>query len=414
MMLSVHGGKTGGVATFRCVVAAIWLLPSIATAQEAAAQESATPKAETVEVTSPEAATLEAATTPADASSVTAQVAATQHLILIIGAPGEERFAAEFSRWGDRLEKAAAVSGVSCTVIGLTAPQDKPAPTDSTTSAAIASASTGEPVAGAAIETGAASKSSSGTDLQKILEALNQHGTIATTEPLWVIYLGHGTFNRKSAALALRGPDLTDQQMAKACENMARPLAVVLCSSCSSPFVNALSGPGRVIVTATKDGNQIQYSRFGDAFSEGITGLDADANRDGQTSLLEAWLWASRRTEEFYKTEGRLATEHALLEDNGDAKGVKADIFVGDRPAPNVKSDAPIDGALAARLFFVRSEEERRLTPDQRVTRDALEAQLEELKRRRDSMDEASYLQELEALLLPLAELYRDTKAQSP
>ena len=83
---------------------------------------------------------------------------------------------------------------------------------------------------------------------------------------------------------------------------------------------------------------------------------------------------------------------------------------MGDKPAQNLKADAPIDGAVAARLFFVRSEEERLLTSEQRITRDALEAQLEDLKRRRESMDEATYLQELERILSPLAELYRDVQ----
>ncbi len=44
----------------------------------------------------------------------------------------------------------------------------------------------------------------------------------------------------------------------------------------------------------------------------------ADLDKDGQVSLLEAFLIASRRTLEFYKVEGRIATEHALIDDNGD------------------------------------------------------------------------------------------------
>lgn len=362
-------------------------------AQEPAAVEAAKSDAATAPATQEPAAPQ--ATPDAPAATQPAADQATPHLILIIGAPGEDRFAGEFSRWADRLENAAAASGVTSTIIGKSAPA-KVAATDAPATTDPAPAN----------KTPNAAKS----ELQQTLDAIQQHGSIPTTEPLWVIFVGHGTFNRKSAALALRGPDLTDQQLADSCKSVTRPLAIVLCSSCSSPFVNALSGPGRVIVTATKDGNQIQYSRFGDTFSEAIAGLDADSNRDGQTSLLEAWLYASRRTAEFYKTEGRLATEHALLEDNGDAKGIKADVYVGDKPAQNLKADAPIDGSVAARLFLVRSEEERQLTPEQRVTRDALEAQLEDLKRRKGSMDEATYLQELDRVLMPLAELYRDVR----
>ncbi|MGV2334316.1 MAG UNVERIFIED_CONTAM: hypothetical protein LVR18_09445 [Planctomycetaceae bacterium] len=165
-----------------------------------------------------------------------------------------------------------------------------------------------------------------------------------------------------------------------------------------------------MIISATKDGNQVQFSRFGDALSLAMGGLDADADRDGQTSLLEAWLFAARRTAEFYSTEGRLATEHALLDDNGDGRGVRAELFDGLKPAANIKSDQPVDGAAARKIWLIRSSEERLLNPDQQVTRDALEARLEALKLRRSELDEADYLQQLEEILLPLARLYRESE----
>ena len=40
-----------------------------------------------------------------------------------------------------------------------------------------------------------------------------------------------------------------------------------------------------------------------------------------EAGALEAFLFASRKTTEFYKAENRLATEHALIEDNGDGLG---------------------------------------------------------------------------------------------
>jgi hypothetical protein len=43
---------------------------------------------------------------------------------------------------------------------------------------------------------------------------------------------------------------------------------------------------------------------------------------------------------EFYEADGRLATEHALLDDNGDSLGTPADFFRGDGVFVQPKWDA--------------------------------------------------------------------------
>ena len=220
------------------------------------------------------------------------------------------------------------------------------------------------------------------------------------------MFIGHGTFDGRTASLNLNGPDVSAEKLAELLQPAKRPIAFIACASCSSPFINVLSAPNRIVISATKDGNQIQYSRFGDAMSQAIGGLDADINRDGQTSLLEAWLFASRRTAEFYTTEGRLATEHALIDDTGDAKGTRAEVYDGDRLKLGIENADQLDGALAARWNFIRSEEERRFSPEQRKTRDDLERRLNDLRLRKASITETEYLTELESILVPVAELY--------
>ncbi|MEY3460210.1 MAG: hypothetical protein RL215_3367, partial [Planctomycetota bacterium] len=251
------------------------------------------------------------------------------------------------------------------------------------------------------------------TDLELIRATLRKACSQPSSQPLWLIYIGHGTFDQQTAALNLRGPDLTATELTELLKPASRPVVAAICASCSAPFINALSAPGRIVISATKDGNQIQYSRFGDAFSQAIGTLDADADRDGQTSLLEAWLFASRRTADFYKTAGRLATEHSLLEDNADSRGVRAELFDGIRPGKNLQSDQPIDGTLAAKTWLVLSPAEQQLSPDQQLTRSALEARLEALKLRRSEFDEADYLQQLEDILRPLAQLYQTAAQQA-
>jgi hypothetical protein len=327
---------------------------------------------------------------PAESPSETSPPESTQQLILVIGAPGTDEYATIFKTWAARWEEAAQRAGIASTVIGkghsepsasvvpAVAPESAPAPAS-------------EPEE---------------TDAAKLVHAIESLSRSKSSEPLWIVYLGHGTFDGRTASWNLHGPDITAEQLASTCQKLQRPLATVVCSSCSAPFINVLSGPDRIVVTATKDGNQIQYSRFGDAMSTAISTLEADINRDGQTSLLEAWLFASRRTAEFYKTEGRLATEHSLIDDNGDGKGVRSELYVGDRVVENAENPELIDGRIAARWHFVRSDEERRLSQEQREKRDALEAQLEQLREQKSSLPEEEYLEQLEVIAVQLAEIY--------
>jgi hypothetical protein len=133
---------------------------------------------------------------------------------------------------------------------------------------------------------------------------------------------------------------VSDKELADWLRPCNRPLAVIDCASASAPFLNKLSAPGRVVVTATRTGGEVHYARFGDYLSAAIADPAADLDKDGQTSLLEAFLAASHQTAEFYKQAGRLATEHALLEDNGDALGTPADWFQGTRAVRAAKAGA--------------------------------------------------------------------------
>ena len=295
-------------------------------------------------------------------------------LLLIVGAAGKDEYAAAFGLWADRWRQAAEQAGALVTVIGR-------------------AESTADP--------------GSTPDRDAVLAAVARSAGVKTTAPLWLVFIGHGTFDQRDARLNLRGPDLSAGELAEACRPLQRPLAAVICGSCSAPFLNALSGPDRCIITATKDGNQLQYSRFGEYMSAAIAGLEGDIDRDGQTSLLEAWLFASRRTADFYKTEGRLATEHSLLDDNGDQQGVRSEIFNGLKTNAQIKADKPIDGRRAAELCLVLSPQERQLTAAQRQERDQLESELNQLKLQKEQLSESDYLQQLETILLKLARLYQ-------
>ena len=223
---------------------------------------------------------------------------------------------------------------------------------------------------------------------------------------LWLVLIGHGTFDGKETKFNLRGPDVAASDLAQWLTPLHRPVAVINCASCSAPFINALSAPGRVIVTATRSGSEQNYTRFGQYFAEALTHPESDLDKDGQVSLLEAFLAASYHTAEFYKNEGRLATEHALIDDNGDGRGTPPDWFRGVRAIKKAKDGAAHDGFRAHQFHLIRSPEEAQLPAALRTKRDALELAIAQLRETKTSLPETEYYQRLEALLLDLAHLY--------
>jgi len=85
---------------------------------------------------------------------------------------------------------------------------------------------------------------------------------------------------------------------------------------------------------------------------------------------------ASRRLTGFYQLEGRLATEHPLVDDNGDGLGTPADWFRGVRAIKKAKDSAALDGLRAHQFHLLRNESERNLPLAVRTKRDELELEI--------------------------------------
>ena len=251
------------------------------------------------------------------------------------------------------------------------------------------------------------------SDLDRLKQALAAEPKESAGE-LWLVLLGHGTYDGKTAKFNLRGPDFTPDDLASWLKPFKRPLAVIDCSSASAPFLNKLSAPGRVVITATRSGSEQNYARFGQYISEAISDPESDLDKDGQTSLLEAFLMASRRTAEFYKGAGRLMTEHALIDDNGDGAGTPADWFRGIRAIKRANNGAALDGMRAHQFFLVRSAQEQKIPTEVRARRDELELSVEKLRDRKAKLDEEDYYRQLEPMLVELAKIAEQGSAKTP
>jgi hypothetical protein len=246
------------------------------------------------------------------------------------------------------------------------------------------------------------------TDRERLQQALAAETREGKGE-LWIVLIGHGTFDGREAKFNLRGPDISAAELAEWVKPFQRPLAIIDTTSASAPFMARLAAPNRVIITATRSGHQQNYTRFGRFLAEALPDPRSDLDKDGQISLLEAFLSASHRTIEFYNTEGRLATEHALLDDNGDGLGTPADWFKGVRAVRRARDGASLDGARAHQFHLVRSAAEQELSAEVRERRDRIELEIATLREGKTGMPEDAYFRKLEQLMIQLAELYEQT-----
>ena len=294
---------------------------------------------------------------------------AASDVVLVVGAPGTQEYGEVFAKSAQAWQAAAKEGGAALTLVGQ-----------------------GEAAAD--------------SDLKQ-LETKVAELAKAPANPLWIVLIGHGTFDGREAKFNLRGDDLNAAMLAKWLEGSERPIAVINTSASSAPFIKKLSGKGRIVMTATKSGSEDSYARFGQFLASSVNSPDADIDQDGATSLLEAFLAATKLVEEFYEKEGRIMTEQALVDDNGDGLGTPASWFRGTRAIKSAKDGSEPDGLRARQWHLVPSEAERNLPAEARKRRDELENELFALRAKKAALAEGKYFQELERITRALAEIYR-------
>jgi hypothetical protein len=219
-------------------------------------------------------------------------------------------------------------------------------------------------------------------------------------ERVLFVYIGHGSSQSGRPQLALVGPDLSAGDLATMLATVrASTVGVVLAASASGDFVKPLSGPGRVIITATKSGAEQNESLFAEHFVTALGSDAADADKDQRVSLLELFSYARREVARVYETSNRLLTEHAILDDDGDGIG-HADV------APSGADGALASRVSIARLGTVATSNDPRAAPYLR-RREDLQRQIDSLRTRRDRLTTVEYDRRLEDLVVQLAQVNR-------
>ncbi|MYD69609.1 MAG: hypothetical protein F4W89_02525 [Acidobacteria bacterium] len=222
------------------------------------------------------------------------------------------------------------------------------------------------------------------------------------TDHVAIVLFGHGTFT-DGPKFNLPGRDPSAEDFAPMLDRLGRRrVTFVNTASASGPFVETLSGEGRVVMTATRNGRERNATRFGgyfvEAFGEG--GDEADQDRDSRVSMLEAFTYARLKVLAEYETEGILRTEHALLDDNGDGEGTEEpDPLEGDGMLARTAFLTAGEVLAAERMPFADDPELAPLYAE----RTELEQRIDELRVLRSGADQAAYEAELERLLVELA-----------
>jgi hypothetical protein len=237
---------------------------------------------------------------------------------------------------------------------------------------------------------------------EEIAKAIESFAKAAGPEDMvFITLIGHGTFDGRAAKFNLPGPDLAPADFNALLRKLpTKQIVFVNTSSASGPFVEELSAPGRTIVTATRNGAESYATLFGGYFIDALTSDAADTDKNKRVSILEAFNYAKAEVARAYEREGLLATEHALLDDDGDKEGSQTPGVAGK------DGKVSTDGKVASIVAFGATGDDLPTDPKLRalhLERRDLERRIEGLRLLKDSMPPARYTSELENLATAIA-----------
>lgn len=223
----------------------------------------------------------------------------------------------------------------------------------------------------------------------EVLELFESVSTRPANE-IWLFLIGHGSHDGRNYKFNIRGPDLTDQELARFLDSMPDRRKYVIAATSSSGVLTAeLKGSKRVIVTATKSESEKRPPLFMSFFIEGTKSAEADVNKDGRVALREVFQFTDMKLQQWYEEKGRIQTEHPVLEEAEQSQGLAEMAYLSSPPEQ-----------------AYRTLEAQRLAPE----RQRIEREIEDLKLRKNDMSSAEYYQHLEELLVELATINQRIK----
>ncbi len=223
---------------------------------------------------------------------------------------------------------------------------------------------------------------------KNVIVSLLENLPVSNSPEVFVMYLiGHGSIDNRQFKFNIPGPDITGEELAEALANLnASQQLVVISSSASGAMLETLAAPNRVVITATKNGKEKNAVRFTEYMVNALTDTAADLNKNESISAQEMFSYAQSATENYYTKEKLLAPEHARI------AGELADQIEVARYGVLLEKKDDIAPALLAR-------------------RQSLSNEINSLKARKDEVDEDTYFDTLQELMLELADIQRSIDA---
>jgi hypothetical protein len=248
---------------------------------------------------------------------------------------------------------------------------------------------------------GDAAHASTAAGVRKAIDGLRSRMTPG--DLLLLVLIGHGSFDGTEAKFNLVGPDLSAAEWGALLKPLPGTLVFVDATAASFPFLEHLAAPHRIVITATDSVAQRFDTVFPEYFIKALTDPGADIDKNGRVSVWEAFNAASVGVRRYFTQRGQLATERALMDDNGDGIGREA-------------GGEGTDGPAAARLYLDPDVPGTPPTDDVLLTllqkRAAIQVDLDDLKERRLLLTPADYQAEFERLMIEMARASRDIRVR--
>ena len=246
-----------------------------------------------------------------------------------------------------------------------------------------------------------AQKAATAANVRRVLDGLRRQTTSA--DLVFIVLIGHGTFDGVDAKFNLVGPDLEAAEWAALLRSIPARIVAVNTASASFPFLERLAGPRRIVISATDSAAQRFDAVFPEYFVRAFEDDEADIDKNGRISMWEAFASASAGVRRHYQQRGQLSTERALLDDNGDGVGREAAAQGADGPlASRTYLDAPIAGAPPTDEVLVELLQRRA----------SLLAEAEELQVKKAFLAPDEFAREFERVMIALARVGREIRVR--
>ncbi|MGA1981412.1 MAG: hypothetical protein ABSG84_02985 [Acidobacteriaceae bacterium] len=235
----------------------------------------------------------------------------------------------------------------------------------------------------------------------KFTEVMAEVARDAKPEDDFVLTLiGHGSFDGVEYKFNLVGPDVSAAELGALCDKVAaRRQLIVDTTSASGGAVPVLERPGRAVIVATKSGTEKNATVFARYWVEALQDPLADTDKSDSISAMEAFVYADRKTAEFYTSQKRLATEHPEFEDTGKGDAVRS------LAAATGREGALMSTFTVVRIGAAQASMNDPAKRDLMAKKEELEQKIDELKYQKAAMEPGEYKKELTAALLELAKV---------